>query len=83
LPQPSRSRNPRPPKDERTKFDKWFDRAIEAKQRLWFLMFDGDEILCLPVLVDRYMLQVNIDPGGDPDLVWLNKGAILKASHAE
>jgi len=70
------------PRDERTKFDKWLEECIAEGQAVSFIMYDDDEIVCLPVTTDRYMVQVKLIVEGDEDekLVWVNKGAILLAA---
>jgi len=70
------------PKDERTKFDKWLDECIAEKRSVLLVMYDDEEIICTPIQTDRYMILVNISDEDDEDqaLIWVNKGAILKAS---
>jgi hypothetical protein len=85
VPNQYRSKYAKAPKDERTKFDKWLDQCITEKKTVWFLMYDQEEVTCFPVQTDRYMLQVNVgyEEGDDVELIWLNKGAILKAAENE
>lgn len=69
------------PKDERTKFDKWLDECATAKRPVFFVMYDDEQITCVPVVIDRYMIQVDLSEDEEPDLVWLNKGAMVKAGN--
>jgi hypothetical protein len=61
--------------DDRTKFDKWLDKKLEAGGLVKFQMANEEELVGVPMIVDRYMIAISISTVDD--LIWLNKSAIL------
>jgi len=83
-------KKPSPPKDSRTKFDRWLDGAVQSQRTVYLTVkekvFEASAFPVQVKTVDRYWIEVIIyadDEVINPSSAWISKENILSASFEE